>query len=148
VDPGEDLGDNLKERLEALGRVMGEREAAHRDQLAAARSKAEELRARVSTGLHRFVTAAEAAGSPTLEIELSEPRLDDKHIRAIEFDLRRGRHGALVTVKSEGEITLVGPFRVGKAEAPCLSFSFDSSHEFDEALADFLERFLEAAMSP
>jgi len=127
---------------------MGEREAGHRDRLAAARSKAEDLHGRVSAALDRFIAAAEATGSPVLGIELSEPRLDDKHIRAIEFDLCRGRHGALVTVKSEGEITLVGPFRIGKAEAPCRSFSWESAPEFDEALADFLERFLEVAMSP
>ena len=68
--------------------------------------------------------------------------------RAIEFDLRRGRHGAVVTVKAKGEVTLVGPFRIGKVEGPCLSFPVDSKEELEAALGDFLERFLELAMSP
>ena len=75
-------------------------------------------------------------------------RVDDKHLRAVEFDLVRGRHKAIVTAKSRGEITLVGPFRIGKEEGPCLSFPFDAKDEIRSALASFLERFLEEAATP
>jgi hypothetical protein len=153
-------GEQLANRLEALGRRLGEREASHGDPLARARAKAEALHDRVTLGVARFCAAAEAAGAPALDIELGAPRLDDKHVRAVEFDLRRGRHGAVVTVKSRGEVTLVGPFQIGKAEGPCRSFPFAIGQEaepdragadneaLEEALGDFLERFFEAALSP
>jgi hypothetical protein len=113
-----------------------------------ARRLAEELHRAAGAAIRSFAAAAQSAGAPELEFEIGTPRLDDKHIRAIEFDLRRGRHGAVVTVKAKGEVTLVGPFRIGKVEGPCLSFPVDSKEELEAALGDFLERFLELAMSP
>jgi hypothetical protein len=74
-------------------------------------------------------------------VRLGELRPDDKHVRAIEFDLSRGRHRAVVTVKSRGEVTLVGPFHAGKAEGPCKTFPFTAEAELRNALGDFLERF-------
>lgn len=62
--------------------------------------------------------------------------------------LSRARHRAVVTVKSKGEVTLVGPFRAGKNEGPCRSFPFAEEAELDAALGDFLERFLEEAVAP
>jgi hypothetical protein len=140
--------DPLAERLAALGRSLGEREAAERDALQAARGRAETLHARVEAALARFHAAAARAGAPHLSIELAAPRLDDKHVRAVQFDLRRGRTAAIVTVKSRGEITLVGPFRAGKAEGPCRSFPFDADDELCAGLGDFLARFLEEAVAP
>ena len=139
---------DLGSRLEALGRQLGGREAAHRAALAEARALAEELHARVAAALGRFHRAAAAAGAPHLRVEQSPIRTDDKHLRAVEFDLSRGRHRAVVTARSRGEVTLVGPFHSGKAEGPCLSFPFDARAELDAALADFLERFLEEAAAP
>ena len=63
-------------------------------------------------------------------------------------DLRRGRHQAIVTVKSRGEVTLVGPFRAGKVEGPCKSFPFDAEPEIEAELGSFLERFLHEAATP
>ena len=40
----------------------------------------------------------------------------------MQFDLRRGRHAAIVTVKSRGDVTLVGPFRAGKVEKDSEAF--------------------------
>jgi hypothetical protein len=81
-------------------------------------------------------------------VEVGELRVDDKHLRAMEFELRRGRHRAIVTAKSRGEVTLVGPFRAGKAEGPCKSFPFEAPEELRRALGDFLERFVEEAATP
>jgi hypothetical protein len=53
-----------------------------------------------------------------------------------------------VTVKSRGEVTLVGPFRSGKEEGPCRSFPMDAELEISAALGDFLERFLDQAATP
>ncbi len=143
---GRDAG--LGARLEELGRSLGAREAPHRAGLDEARACAESLRERIQQALTRFHRGAAEAGAPHLCVELSELRTDDKHLRAVEFDLVRGRHKAIVTAKSRGEVTLVGPFRSGKPEGPCLSFPFDAEAELESALGDFLERFLEEAATP
>lgn len=139
---------SLGSRLAALGRSLGEREADHRGELDAARSCAESLRADIALALSKFHAAAAEAGAPHLQVELSDVRLDDKHLRAVEFDLVRGCHKAVIVAKCRGELTLVGPFRKGKAEGPCHSFPIDARQEIQHALASFLERFLEEAATP
>ena len=138
----------LGRRLEELGRELGEREVSHANGLAQARSRTEELHREVSDALGRFHAAADKAGAPHLVLEVSAVRVDDKHLRSYEFELFRGRHRAIVTVKSRGEVTLVGPFRSGKTEGPCRSFPLSPSAEFDEALASFLVSFVEDAATP
>jgi hypothetical protein len=138
----------LSERLRALGARLGDREAAQVAALEAARKRAETLHAQMRAGLDAFHEAAAGAGAPHLRVELSPPRLDDKHVRAIQLELARGRHRGIVTVKARGEVTLVGPFRSGKTEGPCKSFPFDAEAELAAGLAAFLERFLEEAASP
>jgi hypothetical protein len=113
-----------------------------------ARRQIEKLRVDVTSALERFHAAVVRTGAPHLQIELSEIRTDDKHLRSLEFDLIRGRYKAIVTAKSRGEITLVGPFRIGKTEGPCQSFGFDAEKELASALGDFLEAFLQEAASP
>jgi hypothetical protein len=135
-------------RLEALGRELGQREAEHGDSLERARSFAEKLRGQVADALERFHAAAADAGAPHLRVDLSPVRIDDKHLRAIEFDLVRGRHKAVIVAKARGDVTLVGPFRVGKNEGPCKSFPMESEAELEQALGDFLGRFVEEAASP
>ena len=73
---------------------------------------------------------------------------EDAAVRAVEFDLARGRHRAIVTVKARGEVTLVGPFHAGKTEGPCKSFPLAAEDEIRKALGDFLERFLTEAATP
>ena len=142
--PETDLGS----RLEVLGRTLGVREAEHRAGLDAARACADTLRAQIASALERFHRAAAEAGAPHLRVDLSEIRPDDKHLRAVEFELGRGRHKAIVTAKSRGEVTLVGPFRSGKNEGPCLTFPLDAGEELAAALGAFLARFLEEAATP
>jgi hypothetical protein len=138
----------LGERLEKLGRELGEREAAHAEALEEARLRTEELRDQVAAALGRFHSAARKAGAPQLEPEISAVRIDDKHVRSYQFSLGRGRHRAIVTVKSRGEVTLVGPFRSGKTEGPCRSFPLAASEEFEDGLASFVEAFVEDAATP
>jgi len=140
--------DRLSARLAALGREIGAREAEHGAALAAARTCAERLHAEVAGALAAFHAAAAEAGAPHLRIEQSSLGVDAKHLRAVEFDLLRGRHKAVVTVKSRGQVTLVGPFHLGKDEGPCRSFPSDAGDELDQALSAFLERFLEEACTP
>jgi hypothetical protein len=138
----------LREHMGALGRELADAEREHAPGLARARAAAQTLRGIVAEALSAFHEAARAAGAPQLEVVLGPTRTDDKHLRAVQFDLRRGRHEAIVTVKSRGEVTLVGPFRQGKAEGPCKSFPVDAEAEIETALVEFLTQFLREAASP
>jgi hypothetical protein len=137
---------NLNDRIAAVAQDVAKRESSHVDAMARARSMAETLHARVDSAIAGF-NAIVAQSVSHLAIEVAAPRVDDKHLHAIEFELQRGRHRAVITVKSKGEVTLVGPFRLGKKEGPCRSFPFSATAEIDEALGDFVERFLEEATS-
>ena len=139
---------SLGDRLASLGRGLGEREAPHAEGLERARACAESLHEQVAAALAAFHGAAANAGAPHLQIELSPVRIDAKHLRSVEFELARGRHRAIVTAKSRGDVTLVGPFRSGKIEGPCKSFPIDAVDEVQGALAGFLESFLEEAATP
>lgn len=135
-------------RLTEKGRSLGAREAEHGNALARASACAATLRERVESALDAFHRAASEAGAPHLCVSLSEVRTDDKHLRSVEFDVTRGRYKAIVTAKSRGDVTLVGPFRLGRTEGPCLTFPFDAGAELDEALVAFLEKFVEEAATP
>ncbi len=127
---------------------MGEREAEHRDAIAEAWRQAQSLRSEVAGALDAFAAAAAHAGAPQLAIRLGDTHTDDKHLRSVEFDLVRGRSRAVVTVKSRGEVTLVGPFHAGKTEGPCKTFPYGADDEIRAALGDFLEKFLAEAANP
>jgi hypothetical protein len=136
----------LRERLAAKGLALAQREEEHRRGLDEARKRAAVLRTWVDEGLKSYAQAI--AGAPHLQVTLGPVHPDEKHVRSVEFQVARGRFRALFIVKAKGEITLVGPFRTGKTEGPCQSFSWDASTEIDEAVAVFLESFLEEAASP
>jgi hypothetical protein len=137
----------LSDRIEALARDVVEREARHAAAVADAHATAERLHEIVDSAIDRF-NAVVRESVPYLEVHVTPVRTDDKHLHAVEFDLERGRHRAVVTAKSKGEVTLVGPFRSGKNEGPCRSFPFEPQQELEAALAEFLERFLEEAAAP
>jgi len=149
-------GGQLEEALEQLGKTLADRETAHGEGLEAARATATALHARVAAALEHYHSAVEAGGAPQLRVELTPPRVDEKHVRSYEFDLRRGRHRGLFVLKSRGELTLVGPFRTGKSEGPCRSFPLDAGglvegealSEIDRALVEFISSFLEEAATP
>jgi hypothetical protein len=137
---------SLRRRLAEVGRSLAAREAEHAAALDEARREAVALHRVVAGGLEAY---HEATGdAPQLRVELGPVRPDDKHVRSVEFDLVRGRMRAIVTVKSRGEVTLVGPFKAGGTEGPCKSFPFDAREELDKALGEFLESFLQAAATP
>jgi hypothetical protein len=138
---------DLNDRIEAIAHEVAKREETHAEGIASANAKAKELHTRVSAAIDLFNKAL-AETVPYLRVEITAPRIDDKHLHAIEFDLERGQHRAVITVKSKGEVTLVGPFRDGKKQGPCRSFPFDSGDEIEDALGDFLEHFIQAATSP
>lgn len=139
---------SLDEELEEIGRRFGAREVAQRALLEHIRARSGALHARVKSGLEGFHRGGREAGAVHLEVELSEPRIDDKHLHSVQFDLARGRHRLIVTAKAKGEVTLVGPFKTGKQEGPCKSIALDDDRAIDEALSHALCEFLEAAFAP
>jgi hypothetical protein len=146
------LESDLAARLAALGHTLAAREAKHADASSRARALAEALHARVAAALAAYHDATRAA--PQLAVLQGAVRLDDKHLHAFEFDVRRGRHRVIVVVKSRGDVTLVGPFHMGKDEGPCRRIAFEPSdvespgEALNQALGDVLEAFLEEAATP
>jgi hypothetical protein len=138
---------SLEERLASLGRDLVERELQNKARLEATQACAKHLHDNVSSAIEAFNSVVERDAAQ-LTVSLSEPRVDDKHLHAVQFELARGRHRAIVTIKSRGEVTLVGPYRTGKTEGPCRSFPTDAEAEIGEALAEFLAEFIEEAASP
>ncbi len=138
----------LRDRLASVGEGLAAREREHRVAVEEAWTRAEALRAEIAEGLKGYEEAIAKAGAPQLAVDLGPVRTDEKHVRAVEFELARGRHRALFIVKSRGEITLVGPFRTGKPEGPCQSVAWDSRPDLDTALGGFIEKFLEEAATP
>ncbi len=138
---------SLEDRLKAIALGVVERERRHADDMAHAAAKLDALRTTVATAIDGF-NATVAADVPHLSIEVSPVRLDEKHLHAHEFELARGRHRALVIAKSKAEFTLVGPFKTGKSEGPCRTFPFSAESDLEDAIEDFLTRFLEEATAP
>lgn len=138
---------SLNDRIEVLARGLAQRERKHAEAIEKANHKAAQLHREISGAIDRF-NAVVGESIPYLAIAVSSPRVDDKHLHSVEFDLERGRHRAVVTVKAKGEVTLVGPFRAGKTEGPCRSFAFAAEEDLDDAMGDFLERFIEEASAP
>lgn len=137
----------LDERLAAVGRLLVERERPHAADLDRAWVCAKALHLRLATALEAF-HAEVMPRAPQMALALSEPRVDEKHLRAVQFELERGRHRAIVAVKSRGEVTLVGPFRSGGTEGPCRSFPFVAQADIEAALEDFVLAFVEEAATP
>ncbi len=134
--------------MAAAGRALGARESTHRAALEVACRDSRVWHERVRAAVDVFHAEASAAGAPHVRLEVGEPRLDEKHVRAMEFEIRRGRHVGIVVVKAKGEVTLVGPFRTGKPEGPCRSLPRDAESDIEAALGAFLERFVEEATAP
>ena len=141
-------GASLRTRLSALGREVGAREVSHAAALEEAFAVAKRVHGLVAGALEAFHAALDAAGIRHLRITLTAPRLDEKHAHAVQFELVRGRAVALVTVKSRGEVTLVGPFWTGKTEGPCQKVPVSDAPALEQALEGFLARFVDEATRP
>ncbi len=137
----------LDARLAVLGRELAGRESANSAALESARRFSQGLHVRVGAALEAF-HAEVASEAPQLSVRLSEPRVDDKHLHAVQFELLRGSHRAIVTTASRGRVTLVGPFQAGKAEGPCRRLAMEWNDEMAAALEDFLVAFVEGAAAP
>jgi hypothetical protein len=128
-----------KEFAELAAR-LAERDRALAEPLAEARAAAEELRGHAERALARFTDAARAEGAEHLtDFTLGPVRPDDKHVDALEFSVRRGRWELICVAKAGRKFTLVGPFKRGKPEKPCLDYPLSG----DELRAGLEARLLE-----
>ncbi|MCP4035396.1 MAG: hypothetical protein GY733_00540 [bacterium] len=137
---------SLAAKMEQIGARLAEREAGVADQMERVWKRAREIRMRVDAGLEGFRRGA--GDLAQLAVTLSEPRLDEKRLHAVQFDVARGRHRVIVTVKSKGVVTLVGPFKDGSQEGPCKRIDLDDDAAIDAGLEEVLAAFLEDAFAP
>lgn len=130
-------------RIEAVAREVAAREAGREQARQRARELADWLRQRMLSCRARFVSAADAAGAPHLDlIEITAVEPDDKSIRAFQFKIRRGRYEAIVVSKDRSEVMMVGPFKRGQDEGPCNPIHHEGGDPDRELLADHIETLL------
>jgi len=137
---------SLVEKLEGIGARLAAREAADAEQMDQVWKRAHQIRTRVEAGLEGFRRGAGEAAP--LAVSCSPVRLDDKHLHAVQFDVARGRHRVIVTLKSKGVVTLVGPFTDGSSEGPCRRIDLDDDAAIDAGLEEVLVAFVERAFAP
>ena len=116
-------GSVARDRLRELGRELAAREADTGRARRAARR-----RRRACAPRSRRRSSLARGGRPAAPQLRGRPRRGPAGRQARSRRPVRSRAGAvapIVTVKSRGEVTLVGPFHAGKAEGPCKSFPFD-----------------------
>jgi hypothetical protein len=132
-------------RLVELAERLAERDRALGEPLARAWDGARELREQVAAAAEAFrrtVRARAAEHLANLEVGPVEP--DQKHVDCVQFRISRGRLEALCVAKAEGKVTLVGPYRRGRPEKPCLDFPLGGP-EVERGLEDLLVQLIEEA---
>jgi hypothetical protein len=139
------MSDAPYERFRSLARELAERDREIPASIEAARSLALEVRARALEALEAFRTEALASGVPHLtHLEVGPVEPDDKHVDALQVMIRRGRWELVCVAKSRGAVTLVGPYRRGKKEGPCVTLD-GRGDELDRTLDERLFELLQEA---
>jgi hypothetical protein len=109
------------ERFEELARQLSTRDRELSGGLARARTAAETLRAHAQTCVDVFRAAVCKQGAKHLgHIDVGPVEPDAKHVDCFQFIVARGRFEAACVAKAQGKITLVGPYKRGKTEKPCV----------------------------
>jgi hypothetical protein len=133
------------ERFEKLAETLARRDEELGAGLEEAREAAERLRGLADAAVEGFRRAARARGAPHLaHLEVGGVEPDEKHVDCVQFGVRRGRWEALCVAKASGKVTLVGPFKRGKTEKPCLDVPLHGA-QTESALDDLLLRLIEQA---
>ncbi len=109
------------ERFEELARQLSTRDRELSGDLARARTAAETLRAHAQACVEVFQATVCKEGADHLgHIEVGPVEPDAKHVDCLQFIVARGRFEAACVAKARGLITLVGPYKRGKTEKPCV----------------------------
>lgn len=130
-------------RFEELAAALAARDRALPKQLSETRPAFEGLRQRALAGVDAFVRAARANDAEHLtHICVDEVEIDDKHVDCLQFRVRRGDWQVVcVSRTAKGVVTLVGPFRRGKPERPCVDHPLvgeDAGAALDDLLLELL----------
>lgn len=110
----------MGDSFEALAAELAARDRDLPGRLRAAREAAAALRERAAGSIDAFCGRARELGADHLaDLAVGPVEPDVKHVDCIQFEVSRGRWAVTCVVKAKGLVTLVGPFRRGKAETPC-----------------------------
>jgi hypothetical protein len=132
-------------RLEELAERLAERDRDLAEPLERAWSCTRDLREKASAAAEVFRRAARERGAEhlaNLEVGAVEP--DEKHVDCVQFRISRGRFEALCVGKPAGKVTLVGPYRRGRPEKPCVDFPLEGA-EVERGLEDLVVKLIEEA---
>ena len=140
------------DRIETLARAIASREAGRALGRATARDLADTLHARLRDAARRFARAAGEAGAPHLDlVRIGPVEPDDKSVRAFQIKIRRGRWEAVAVCKDHGEVTLVGPYKLGEEQGPCNPIHLErdaaESQRLERDLPELLCRLIEIAFA-
>jgi len=131
------LADELAARDPGLaGRLRGVRDAARM------------LREFAFEAVESFRERAAEIGAPYLgNLEVSPVEPDEKRVGCVQFRVARGRLELLCVAIADGtgKVRLVGPFKRGKQEGPCVEVPLRGA-EVEKALADRIEQLVREAV--
>jgi hypothetical protein len=126
------------ERFEELARELTRRDRELAEFLPRAHDALAALRECAQGHVAAFVATVRRGGAPHLaELVVGPVEADEKHVDCVQFKVQRGRWEIVCVAKPRGVVTLVGPYRRGKAEQPCRDYPLPS-----EAAEDGLEELL------
>jgi hypothetical protein len=111
------------QRFRKLAEELASRDPGLTVRLRDVRDAARDLRELAFEAIEAFRERAAEIGAPYLgNLEVSPVEPDDKHVDCVQFRVSRGRMELIcVAIAQEpGKMRLVGPFKRGKQEGPCM----------------------------
>lgn len=135
----------IQERFSRLGEELARRDRGLAPKLEAARKAAERLHGIVVEAIETFRRTARERGAAHLaHLRVGPVEPDDKHVDCVQVRVQRGAWEALLVAKAMGKVTLVGPYRRGKPERPCVDFAL-SGEEVERGAVDLVEALIRQA---
>jgi hypothetical protein len=133
------------QRLIELAERLAERDRELSESLGRAWDCARDLQEKLATAAEAFRQTVRERGAEHLaNVEVGPVEPDQKHVDCVQFRIARGRSEALCVVKAAGKVTLVGPYKRGKKEKPCVDFPLGGA-EVESGLEDLLATLIEKA---
>ena len=133
------------QRFEKLASELATRDRDLPLAITEARVAAVELRERAEAAVEAFRQTARKEGADHLaDIRVGPVEPDEKHVDCVQFRVWRGRFEIICVAKAEGAVRLVGPFRRGKSEKPCLDQP-PRGEAVERALEELLEKLIREA---
>jgi hypothetical protein len=133
------------ERFVRLAKELAERDRDLAAQIEEARKGAARLRDVIAEAVEAFRGEVRDRGSAHLaNVTVGPVEPDGKHVDCVQVRVQRGRSEALVVAKAEGKVTLVGPYKRGKPEKPCVDYPLVGA-EVERGAEDLVEKLIREA---